>query len=366
MGSSPGHIELERALDSIGVGRRHRTDLGDIGALAASIDRDGLLQPITITPDGMLVCGLRRLAAMRKLGWKTANVWVRSGISERLGQLLAEQDDNALHKPLTQTEQATLYRELKALLAEDAARRQEASRFTAGGGNPRSHGGATVAPPPGTSLPDSESPGATGRTREQAALMVTGRNAYTSLERISQLQRLAADPDQPVTVRERATAELERVDAGGSITAAHQRARAELSLAELDRIVADSEAATPMRDRAADDAARLRAAETQTRAAELERLAADALARVRATGKRGRTRGTKPASTPGEWERRTLRAFVLTWDDLDSWWEHYDPAEVGPALTEEQWDRFAATVAGTVTFAEAADAARRQAQLRTA
>lgn len=366
MGSSPGHIELERALDSIGVGRRHRADLGDIDALAASIDRDGLLQPITITPDGVLVCGLRRLAAMRQLGWKTANVWVRSGISERLGQLLAEQDDNALHKPLTQTEQATLYRELKALLAEDAARRQEASRFTAGEGNPRSHGGATVAPPSDTIPADAEQQGRRGRTREQAALMVTGRNAYTSLERIGELQRLAADPDQPAAVRERATAELEQIDAGGSITAAHQRARAELSLAELDRIADDPDTPEQVRERAADDAAGVRAAEAQMRAAELERLAADALARVRAQGKGKRTRRAKPVSTPDGWERRTLRAFVLTWDDLDSWWEHYDPAEVGPALTEEQWDRFAATVAGTVTFAEAAGTARGQAELRTA
>lgn len=40
--------------------------LGDINELAASIDRDGLLQPITITPDGVLVCGVRRLAAIRQ------------------------------------------------------------------------------------------------------------------------------------------------------------------------------------------------------------------------------------------------------------------------------------------------------------
>ena len=66
MGTRPGHIELERALSSIEVGRRHRTDLGDIAALAASIARDGLLQPITITPDGILVCGLRRLEALRQ------------------------------------------------------------------------------------------------------------------------------------------------------------------------------------------------------------------------------------------------------------------------------------------------------------
>ena len=111
MSAPAGFIELERTVASIRVGRRHRTELGDIDELAASIERDGLLQPITITPDGVLVCGARRLAAITRLGWKKVNVWVRSGISDRLGHLLAEQDDNALHKPLTQTEAAALYRE---------------------------------------------------------------------------------------------------------------------------------------------------------------------------------------------------------------------------------------------------------------
>ena len=79
-----GHIELDRAIDSIRVGARHRTDLGDIDALAASIERQGLLQPITVTPDGDLVCGARRLAALRQLGHRQVSVWVRSGISDGL------------------------------------------------------------------------------------------------------------------------------------------------------------------------------------------------------------------------------------------------------------------------------------------
>src|SRR5699024_12290498 len=109
MSTPAGRIELERTVASIMIGRRHRTDLGDIDALAASIDRDGLLQPLTITIDGVLVCGARRLAAIKKLGWRTVNVWVRSGLSDRLGQLLAEQDGNMLHKPYTQPEAAGLY-----------------------------------------------------------------------------------------------------------------------------------------------------------------------------------------------------------------------------------------------------------------
>lgn len=360
MPSGPGYIQLQRALDSIQVGRRHRTELGDIDALATSMEENGVFQIITIDPYGNLVCGLRRLAAMRKLGWKTADVWVRSGISDRLGELLAEQDDDLLHKPLTLTEQAALYRELKTLMAEDAARRQEASRFTAGGPNPRSHGAATVAAPSADPAPTGS-----GDSRAQAAVMVTGRASYTSLERIGELQRLAADESQPAVVRERAAAELEGIDTGGSITAAHQRTRMERSLAELDGLAADSSIPEDVRARAARDAAELRTAEAQTRAAELERLAAEALARVRGEGG-GKKRGKRcrPATTPvAPSGVMTVRAFVLTWDELALWWERCDPAEVGPVLTEEQWRRFEQTVAGTVAFAQAADAARRQARL---
>ncbi|KAB1897887.1 ParB N-terminal domain-containing protein, partial [Micrococcus luteus] len=70
MSAPAGSIELERTVASIQVGHRHRTELGDIDELAVSIDRDGLLQPITITPEGVLVCGARRLTAIRQLGWK--------------------------------------------------------------------------------------------------------------------------------------------------------------------------------------------------------------------------------------------------------------------------------------------------------
>ncbi len=124
-------IQLDRSVDSLIVGKRHRTDLGDIETLAASIDRDGLLQPLTITIDGVLVCGARRLAAIKMLGWRTVSVWVRGGLSDRLGKLLAEQDDNMLHKPYNQLEAAGLYREIKQVMAEDAARRKSATRFSA-------------------------------------------------------------------------------------------------------------------------------------------------------------------------------------------------------------------------------------------
>ena len=85
MSEHDGHIELERRVDSIIVGVRHRQHPEDgIEPLMMSIQKLGLLQPVTITPDGVLVCGARRLEAVKRLGWRTLKVWVRSGISDEL------------------------------------------------------------------------------------------------------------------------------------------------------------------------------------------------------------------------------------------------------------------------------------------
>ena len=206
MSFDPGHIELEWVVYSIRVGRRHRIELGDIDELAASIQRDGLLQPITITPDGVLVCGARRLAAIKRLGWKKVNVWVRSGLSDRLGQVLAEQDDNQLHKPLTKRESAALYREVRQVMAEDAARHEAATRFSREH-QPRWNGVADLTTPLDAPL---------GDTREQASRLVTGRASYTTLEKIGYLERLAVDSDQPEVLRAEAQAGLRRIKAGAA------------------------------------------------------------------------------------------------------------------------------------------------------
>lgn len=188
MSRHTGHIELDRTVESIIVGNRHRTDLGDLTALAESIARDGLLQPLTVTIDGVLVCGARRLAAIKLLGWRTVNVWVRSGITGRLGHLLAEQDDNMLHKDLTPVEAAALYRELKTLMAEDASRRQAATRFSAE--NQPGKDGAGKFPAP--SFP-------VGRASEQAAAMIPGGASYKTLDKIDYLRQVTDDPDLPAT-----------------------------------------------------------------------------------------------------------------------------------------------------------------------
>ena len=149
--SDKGHVELERRIDSITVGVRHRKDPGDLNALMKSIEEVGLLQPVTITPDGVLICGWRRLEALRRLGRRTLNVWVRSGISDQLSHLLAQQDENEQRKPLSPVETARLYAEIKMLEQEEAQRRMAATQFGGAGRDGEASGSGESSEPSGDS-----------------------------------------------------------------------------------------------------------------------------------------------------------------------------------------------------------------------
>lgn len=309
-------IELTRTVASIQVGQRHRTDLGDIDALARSIDQRGLLQPMTITPDGVLVCGRRRLEAIRKLGWKTTSVWVRSDVSDRLGHLLAEQDDNAEHKPLTQVEAAGLYRELKQLLREDAERRQQSTRFSTEhqpGEDDPGEDGARKFRAPSNQI---------GRVSRQAAAMIPGGASDRTLDKIDYVKQAASRTDLPTDIREQLAGEVAVLESGGAVEPVYARVRA---LLDEDR---------------------------EHRQADLHALAEEAVARVTAaktTKKTPAQRATPPTGAVGKWP---VRAFVLTWRELESWWTHYDIDELVAELTLDQIDGFLATAAGTAEFAD--------------
>ncbi|UAL29797.1 ParB N-terminal domain-containing protein [Nocardioides rotundus] len=312
MGAQTGHIELDRTVESIIVGHRHRRDLGDLDALCESIARDGLLQPLTVTVDGVLVCGARRLAAIKRLGWRTVNVWVRSGISGRLGHLLAEQDDNLLHKDLTPVEAATLYRELKSLMVEDAARRQAATRFSADN-QPGSDGAANFAAPSS----------ARGDTREQAAAMIPGGASHTTLDKIDYLQQVAADPAVPEPVRGQAAEELHRIDAGAPVHPGFERVR----------LAVAGEGAEDLGALAQEALARARARQTKTPQP------AGSLASA----------GGGDEAAPARWP---VRAFVATWTELADWWTHYDAVVLATELSDEQITSFLDTADGTSAFAD--------------
>ena len=314
----------ERALDAITIGVRHRQDLGDVDELANSINEIGMLQPITITPDGVLVCGRRRLEAVRRLRWRTIKVWIRSGISDRLTELLAQQDENTLHKPLTPLEQADLYEELKELYAEETQRRQEASRFGTGDDDAV----PSEAPSSGVNgADDSSAPAYSREARYQAAKTVTGTGSFQRLDHIKFLQAVAKDSFQAPTVRRLAATELHAVEDGGPVEPAYRKVQAAIELAAQP---------TP---------------ETE----DLERLAAEALERVKQSKAR---RGLNPRQqpTPESGTRsarpryRTLRSFLLTWTELAGWSDHYDLDQLAQELTDDEYARFDSVIAESVAF----------------
>ena len=94
-------------LSSIIVQDRARTELGEIGALATSIQQHGLLQPLVLDTANVLQCGARRLAALKLLGWTEAPVRRLSDLTP-IEQLEIELDENTRRKDFTWQEDLQL------------------------------------------------------------------------------------------------------------------------------------------------------------------------------------------------------------------------------------------------------------------
>lgn len=94
-----------------------RDEETEIAELAASIGQVGLLQPIIARRDGdrlVVVCGHRRLAALRRLGWLDVDVVVRREMpaDQVLVAMLSENQQRVMLDPI---EEARAYSRLKTL-----------------------------------------------------------------------------------------------------------------------------------------------------------------------------------------------------------------------------------------------------------
>lgn len=105
-------------VDAIAVGPRFRKDLGDVPALAQSINQSGLLRPLLLTPDFQLAGGLRELEAVKLLGWTEVPVV----IADVDDPILAEYLDNAFSKPLLLSEAVALSKAVRAKLTAPCGR----------------------------------------------------------------------------------------------------------------------------------------------------------------------------------------------------------------------------------------------------
>jgi ParB family chromosome partitioning protein len=92
-----------------------RDAVTDVAELAASIEQAGLLQPIIARRDGdrlVVVCGHRRLAALKRLGWPSVDVVVRREMppDQVLVAMLAENGQRVALDPI---EEARAFNRLK-------------------------------------------------------------------------------------------------------------------------------------------------------------------------------------------------------------------------------------------------------------
>src|SRR5690606_24548282 len=104
--------------------------------LADSIREIGLLNPITVTPDNVLIAGLHRLEACRRLGWTEIPCIVVEMAD--VDRELAEIDENLIRHEYHYTERAVALARRKELYE---AKHPEAKH----GGAPGKAGGGKVA-----------------------------------------------------------------------------------------------------------------------------------------------------------------------------------------------------------------------------
>jgi len=106
-------------LADIRIGNRHRHDLGDIEALAGSIREIGLLHPVVVNSDGMLIAGRRRIEACSFLGWTE----IPATVLDLDSIIRGEHDENVYRKDFTPSEAVAIAAELEPMEREAAKTR---------------------------------------------------------------------------------------------------------------------------------------------------------------------------------------------------------------------------------------------------
>lgn len=205
-----GRKLVEMRIESVRVEGRYRRDLGNVESLAKSIAGPaGLINPITVTPNGRLIAGQRRLEACRSLGWDTVPVVVVDGLDEAAAKLVAERDENTERKEMTVSERIALGQALEELERPLADRRQgtrtDRSPSTSGLGH----------------RDVDRSQFAETRDVVGAALGMAG-SQYTHAKMVI---KSASDPTLPPEVRKIAKAAQAEMDRTGQINRAYEQVR---------------------------------------------------------------------------------------------------------------------------------------------
>ncbi|MER2527353.1 MAG: ParB N-terminal domain-containing protein, partial [Candidatus Competibacter denitrificans] len=111
----------EIAIADIKIESRHRKQMGDIAALATSIEQIGLLQPIGVQPDHTLIFGHRRLLAFQHLGRTT----IPATVINVPAIVLGEHAENEVRKDFTDSERVAIGLAVEAELGKRQGQRTD-------------------------------------------------------------------------------------------------------------------------------------------------------------------------------------------------------------------------------------------------
>ena len=109
------------AINKIIINDRFRKEYGDIKKLSESIKTEGLLQPIGIDDNNVLIFGMRRIMAAKLLGWAEIDVRVVNVTSFTEG----ERTENEMRKQFTIDERIAISEAIEEKEREKAKQRQE-------------------------------------------------------------------------------------------------------------------------------------------------------------------------------------------------------------------------------------------------
>ena len=141
-GSDPPRLQLGTiALEAVKViGERRPLSEEKVRAIAASMSQIGLRTPITVRTNKeevILVSGLHRLEAARRLGWKSISCFTIS--DDTIGARLWKIAENLYRAELTVLERAEHIDELRALILQKAKAKAKVGQVAPprGGAQPR-------------------------------------------------------------------------------------------------------------------------------------------------------------------------------------------------------------------------------------
>lgn len=139
-------------IDEIIVKDRIRKDTGGIMELVNDIKANGLINPVTVNTDHVLLAGYRRLTACKALGWTDIPAHMVSTESEEQ-ELRIEISENEMRKEFSMTERLDYARRLQRIESIKAEQRKQSGQF-------------------GSDVPNSAPPEEQGKTRDKVAASI--------------------------------------------------------------------------------------------------------------------------------------------------------------------------------------------------